>query len=147
MSLLDKITTDMKEAMKAKEAEALSTLRMLKSAVKNAQIDHKGDWTDDETMKVISSQLKQLKDSMESFVEAKREEMVTKIKAEIDLLESYLPEQMSDEDLETAVKEAISEIGATTKEEMGKVMGAAMGKVKGLADGTRVKAMVDKLLS
>lgn len=146
MSLLEQISNDVKAAMKAKEPETLSTLRMLQSSMKNKKIELGKDLEEQDVISVVKKEVKALKDSVTSFVEGAREDLAEKAKAEIAILEKYLPEEMDDASLEEIVKGAIAEIGATTKAEMGKVMGAAMGKVAGAADGSRVKAMVEKLL-
>lgn len=146
MILLEQITNDMKAAMKAKDSAALSTLRMLKSAIKNKQIDTPQEMTEEEVQAVVKSQVKQLKDSIASFQEGGREEMAEGAKAEVAILEKYLPAQMEDDALESVVKQVIEETGATSKADMGKVMGAAMKAVAGGADGNRVKAIVAKLL-
>lgn len=146
MSLLEQITTDMKEAMKAKNEVQLSTLRMLKSAIKNKQIDAPADLTDEDVLAVVKSQIKQLRDSLESFTSAGREDLASGVTAELAILEAYMPAQMSDEELEGHIKAAIEEVGATSKADMGKAMGAAMKRVGSGADGTRVKDLVAKLL-
>ena len=147
MSLSDKITSDMKEAMKAKNNATLSTLRLLRSAIKNKQIDLGHELSDEEVQAVVKSQAKQLKDAIESFSAGDREDLADKARSEVKILETYLPEEMSDEELEKIVKQTIEESGATSKADMGKVMGAAMKAVKGQADGNRVKEMVMKGLS
>lgn len=136
----------MKLAMKAKDSATLSTLRLLLSAIKNKQIDLQHDLSDAEVQDVIKSQVKQLKDSIESFASGGREDMAASSQAEVDLLEKYLPAKMNDEALEVIVKEAVEASGATGKADMGRAMGAAMKAVDGRADGNRVKAIVGSLL-
>lgn len=147
MTLLEQITFDMKEAMKAKDEAKLSTLRMLKSALKNKQIDLMHELSDEEVLSVIKTQMKQLKDSLESFSGAGREDLAVPTQKELVVLEAYMPAQMSEEELEAVVKAAVEESGVTSKEDMGKAMGVAMKKVAGRADGSRVKEMVGKLLA
>ncbi len=147
MSLSEQITTDMKEAMKAKDNATLSTLRLLRSAIKNKEIDVQHELSDTETLDVVKSQSKQMKDSVEAYVSGGREDLAIPARAEIETLKKYLPAEMSDEELEEIVKKTIEESGATSKAEMGKVMGAAMKAVAGKADGNRVKQMVEKGLS
>ncbi len=147
MTLLEQITNDMKEAMKAKDEAKLSTLRMLKSALKNKQIDKRNDLTDEDVLSVIKTQIKQLKDSLESFTQAARDDLAQAAKNELAILETYMPAQMGDEELETLVKETLAEIGAQTKSDMGKAMGAVMKKVGSQADGNRVKEIVGNLLA
>jgi len=146
MSLSEQITSDMKEAMKAKNSATLSTLRLLRSAIKNKAIDLRHDLSDDEVQAVVKSQVKQLKDSIESFKEGGRDEMVQDLQVELEVLSAYLPEEMGDEELESVVKGAVEASGASSKAEMGMAMGAAMKAVAGRADGNRVKTIVMKLL-
>lgn len=146
MSLQEQITADMKAAMKAKDSATLSTLRMLRSAIKNKQIDAPEELTDADVQAIIKSSVKQLKDSAASFQEAGRDEMAADSLAEIEILKKYLPEELSDEALEQIVIDTIAQTGATSKADMGKVMGAAMAAAKGAADGNRVKNFVMKHL-
>ena len=143
---MEQITQATKDAMKNKDSATLSTLRMLRSAIKNKEIDAQKELSEEDVLAVIKSQVKQLKDSLTSFEQAGRNDLAEPVKAEIAVLEKYLPAQMSDEDLEKKVQEAIGHVGATSKADMGKVMGAAMKAVAGQADGGRVKATVEKLL-
>ncbi len=147
MSLADQITADMKEAMKAKDSVTLSTLRMLHSAMKNKQIDLRRELTEEDVTSTIKSQVKQLKDSLQSFTDAGREDLAEGVKAELVILEKYLPEELTDEQITEKVKEVIEQTGATSKADMGKVMGASMKAVAGQADGGRVKAIVEQLLA
>lgn len=146
MSLIEQITADMKTAMKAKDNATLSTLRLLRSAIKNKQIDAKDELSEDDVMAVVKTSAKQLKDSITAFTDAGRDDLAEPTKVELAVLEKYLPVQMSDEELEGVVKEAVEASGASSKAEMGMVMGAAMKAVAGRADGSRVKEMVAKLL-
>lgn len=146
MSLIETLKQDMKSAMKAKNNATLSTLRLLLSAIKNKQIDAQGELSDEDVQAVIRSQVKQLKDSIESFRSAGRDEMVESAEAEVSILEAYLPAQMSDEDLEKIVAQVIQTTGAESKADMGRVMGGVMKEVAGRADGGRVKDMVTRLL-
>ncbi|PJA45021.1 hypothetical protein CO174_05435 [Candidatus Uhrbacteria bacterium CG_4_9_14_3_um_filter_50_9] len=146
MTLAEQITQDMKEAMKAKEHATLSTLRLLRSAIKNKQIDVQHELSDEETLAVVKSQAKQLQDSLQSFVDAGRTEMAEGVQVELKVLEGYLPSQMSDEALRAVIEKTIRDVGATSKADMGKVMGASMNAVGGGADGNRVKAIVQELL-
>jgi uncharacterized protein YqeY len=146
MSLNQKIADDMKEAMKAQDATRLSTLRMLKSSLKNKQIDLQHDLTDDEVMTVVKTQIKQLKDSVSEFEKAGRGDLAEPAKGEIALLEVYLPAQLDDASVEAKVRAALTEAGISSKADAGRAMGVAMKAVAGLADGTRVKAAVEKIL-
>jgi len=133
--------------MKAKDSATLSTLRLLLSALKNKQIDVQHDLSDAEVQDVVKSQVKQLKDSIETFTQGGRDDMAQSAQVEVEILEKYLPEQMGDEELETIVRSAIEQSGAQSKADMGKAMGAAMQAVAGRADGSRVKEIVGTLLS
>mgnify|MGYP001566460320 CR=1 FL=1 len=147
MSLMEHISNDRVAAMKAGEAQTLSTLRLLSAALKNKKIELGKELEEGDVLSVVKKEVKAIEDSIVSFVAGAREDLVAKARAEVETLKKYLPEEMGDEKLETIVKEALAEIGAVTKTEMGKVMGRVMGKVAGAADGKRVKAMVEKLLS
>ncbi len=140
------LDTDIKEAMKAKNESALSTLRMAKSALKNKQIDTGKELTDDEAQAVLRTMVKQYKDALADFTNAGRTDLATKQAGEIELLERYLPSAMPEGELEQLTKEVIAETGATSAKDMGKVMGAVIKKAAGRADGNSVRAIVQKLL-
>jgi uncharacterized protein YqeY len=149
MSLFKDIETQLIQAMRDKNAERLSVLRMLKSSVKNAAIEKGGaDYapTDPEVVAVVRKEIKKRQDSVESFQSAGRGEMAEKEKREIIVLESYLPAGLSEAELEKLVKEAIAEVGATGKAQMGAVMKAAQARAAGRADGKALSALVQKLL-
>ena len=146
MSLAEQLSQDMKVSMKAKDSATLSTLRLLLSALKNKMIDVQHELSDAEVQEVIKMQVKQLKDSIISFEQGSRPEMVASAEVEIGVLEKYLPAQISDEVLQAIVVKAIAESGATSKADMGKVMGIAVKAAAGGADGTRVKNIVMQLL-
>lgn len=146
MPLLDQIVSDMKDAMRAKDESKLSTLRMLKSALKNKEIDLMHPLTEIEVLDVVKVQAKQLKEAMDQFEKGGRADLAASNAHELSFLKAYLPAEMSDEDLEVVVKEAISQSGATSKADMGKAMGFVMKAVAGRADGSRVKALVEKIL-
>lgn len=145
--LTEQIGNDLKEAMKAQDAGRLSTLRMLKSALKNKEIDLMHPLTDEEAMGIIKSQVKQLKEVQETEEKVGRTEESDRAKQEIALLEKYLPAQMGDDELMQIVKDAVASSGATSKADTGKAMGAAMKAVAGRADGTRVKSIVETILA
>ena len=146
MTLSEQIGEDMKNAMRAKEEAELSTLRLLRSALKNKQIDIGHELSDAEVQDVVRVQVKQLKDSLTTFEAGGRADVVDSVKAELQILAAYLPAEMSDEELSAIVKQAVTDSGATQKSEMGKAMGFVMKAVAGRADGTRVKSLVDSLL-
>jgi len=147
MTLQETIQQDIITAMKAKDADRLSTLRNLSAAIKNEIIDHKGDFTDTDVEKIVARQIKQLKDAITDFSAGGREDLVEQNEREIGVIEVYLPVQMSDDELGQIVADTIAETGMSTKADMGKLMGAVMAKVQGKADGNRVKdAVAGKLV-
>jgi uncharacterized protein YqeY len=146
MSLIEQINKDYIDALKSKEAEKVSVLRMLKSAIGNAKIQLQKDLTDDDIVKVVQSQIKQRKDSIATYEAGNRAELADKEKDEIEVLSAYMPEQLSDEELTLIVKSAINETGATSAADMGKVMGKVMPQVAGRADGGQISAKVKELL-
>ena len=146
MGLLAQLTEDMKTAMKAKDKETLSVIRMVKSALSNEQIKLGHDLTADDEMTVLSREMKQRVEELTSYQEANREDLAEGIQQQIAVLNKYRPKQLSESEVEEIVKATISEVGATSKADMGKVMGALMPKVKGKADGKLVSQKVQSLL-
>ncbi|WP_078379648.1 GatB/YqeY domain-containing protein [Sutcliffiella halmapala] len=147
MSLLERLNTDIKQAMKDKDKEKLSVLRMVKSAIQNESIKHGRDLTEEEELTVLSRELKQRKDSLHEFDKAGREDLVHKLQGELTIVEHYMPEQLSEEEVSAIVQQTIADVNATSKADMGKVMGALMPKVKGKADGSLVNKLVQQHLS
>jgi uncharacterized protein YqeY len=150
MSLQKRIDGDLKEAMRAKDAPRLSVLRMLKAALKNASIEKvgaDGELEDSDAVAVIRKQVKQRHDSIESFEKGGRSELAEKEKAEIAVLNSYLPQPMSAEELQPLVAETIAELGATSRAQMGAVMKALQPKISGRADGKTLSAEVQRQLA
>lgn len=147
MSLLEQLDQDMKSALKNKEKAKLSTIRMLRASIKKVEIDKKHQLSDDEVLEVIAREIKQRRDSLSEYEKAGREDLAQKEREEIEILESYLPEQLSEEELRALVRQVIQEVGASSKADMGKVMGAIMPKVKGRADGRLVNRLVQEALS
>lgn len=150
MALTEKIDSDIKDAMKAKDSVRLGALRMLKSSLKYAVIE-KGSGAeagldDADVISVIRKRIKQCQDAVDGFVKGGRAEQAEKEKAEIALLESYLPSALSADELAALVRAAIAETGATGKAQMGAVMKAVMAKAAGRADGKSVNAEVQKQL-
>lgn len=150
MSLTAKIDQDIKEAMKARDAGRLGALRMLKSSLKYAVIEKgagsESDLADTDVVAVIRKRVKQCQDAVDGFVKGGRPEQADKEKAEIALLETYLPAGLSAEELASLVREAIAETGATGKAQTGAVMKMVMAKAAGRADGKSVNAEVQKQL-
>src|ERR1051326_2594604 len=147
MSLKERIVKDMTAAMKSKEAARLSTLRMVKAALQNREIEKGEPLNDDETAKLLQSLVKQRRDSVEQYERAGRAELADKERAEITVIEEYLPQAASREEIEQAVAEAIAETGATSLKEMGAAMKAAMARLAGRnADGRTVNEVVREKL-
>ena len=146
MSLQEQIQTDLVSAMKAKDAQKLSVLRMLSSAIKNEQINAGSDLDDSKVLAVVQRQVKQLRDAQKDFTAGERADLVEKTTQELAVLEIYMPAQLSDDALRTIVQDAITAVGASSPADMGKVMGAAMKQAAGQADGGRVRDMVQALL-
>jgi uncharacterized protein len=147
VSLNDRLTADMKVAMKNKEKNKLSVIRMVKSSIQNESIKLGHDLTEEEELTVLTREVKQRKDSLLEFEKAGRSDLVQNLDEELSILSVYLPKQLSEEEVEQIVQEVISETGASSKKEMGKVMGALMPRVKGKADGGLVNRLVQKNLS
>lgn len=147
MSLLERLNNDMKQAMKNKEKDKLSVIRMLKASLQNEELKLRHELTDDDELTVLSRELKQRKDSLEEFANADRTDLVDKVRIEIGFVEEYMPKQLSAEEISDIVKQTIEEVNATSKADMGRVMGALMPKVKGKADGALVNKLVQQLLS
>jgi len=149
MTLSERIDSDLKDAMRAREADKLDVLRMLKSALKYSAIEKsgaEGALDDAETVQVIRKQVKQRQDSIESFEKGGRPELAAKEKEELAILNAYLPKAMEGEELATAVREAISEVGATSRAQMGAVMKALQANLAGRADGKTLSQEVQRQL-
>lgn len=146
MSLMEQLTADMKEAMKQGEKERLSVIRLVRGAVRQAEIDGKKTLTDDEVVFVINKEVKMRRDSIEEFERGSRPDLVAKAQAEIAILMPYLPEQLSEDAVKTLAEAAVAEVGAQTAKDMGKVMGVLMPRVQGRANGKLVQEIVRSLL-
>jgi len=147
MSLQDRISRELKEAMLAKDAEKLSTLRLLKSALGYLQIEKKTDQLSDaEITSVVQKESKKRRDSIEQYRSGGRPELADKEARELAVLETFLPAPLSPDELEKLVRAAIQELGATTKKEMGPVVKAVQAKAAGRADGKAISSVVGKLL-
>jgi uncharacterized protein len=148
MSLKEKIISDLTDAMKAKDAGRVSTLRMVKANLMNRQIEKGGELTDEEVTKALQSLVKQRRDSIEQYEKAGRTELAAKESAEIAHIDAYLPKSAAPEEIEQAVAEAVAESGATSMKDMGSVMKAAMAKLQGMTvDGKMVSESVKAKLS
>lgn len=150
MTLLEKINKDLKQSMVDKNADVTSVLRMLISGLRNKEISlRKNDQvelSDEQTLAVLQSEIKKRKDSIEAYLAGARNDLAEKEKAEIKILEIYLPKQLEQDELENIVKNIISKINGASAKDFGRVMGAAMADVKGRADGNAVGEIVKKLL-
>ena len=148
MSLVVQIDGELKKAMIAREADKVSVLRMLKSAVKYASLEKgaENEPTDADVIAVVRKESKKREDSIASFTQANRADLADKEKAELELLRAYLPAQMPEEKIEALVRDAIAETGATSKAQMGLVMKAAQAKAAGQVDGKTLSQVVQRLL-
>ncbi len=147
MSLEEKIENEIKAGMKSRDKIKISTLRMVKNDIVNLKLDHgKKKITDEEIIKILQRQVKQHKDSIEQFEKGKRQDLVDKEKKELGILLNYMPEQLSDKELEKIAGDALREAGISGKSAMGKVMKIVMEKVRGKADGKRVSMIVSRML-
>ena len=143
MSLVERLNSDMKQAMKNREKDKLSVIRMVKASLQNEGIKlGKQELSEDEELTVLSRELKQRKDSLQEFDKAGRQDLVEKLQSEIEIVGAYVPQQLSEDELNAIVTQAIAETNATSKADMGKVMSAVMPKVKGKADGSLVNKLV-----
>jgi uncharacterized protein YqeY len=149
MSLKERLTEDMKQAMKDKEAGKLrlSVIRMVRANIKNVEIDSKQELSDDEVLDVVSKEVKMRRDSMEEFKKGNRLDLVENLELEIEVLMKYLPEQLSETEVRTLVEQAVVEAKAVSPKDMGKVMAILMPKVKGRADGKLVNTIVREMLN
>jgi uncharacterized protein YqeY len=146
MGLREKIDADTKGALKSGAKDKVSTLRMLNAALKNKQIDKRGALTEEEVVETVRSLIKQRKDSIEQFAKGGRQDLVDKETAEVAVLQAYLPPQLSREELDAMVRDAIARTGAQGAKDMGKVMKALIPMVGGRADGRLVSELVKNAL-
>ena len=147
MSLLERLNEDMKHAMKNKEKEKLSVIRMIKAALQNEAIKLGKELSEEEEITVLSREVKQRKDSLHEFEKAGRTDLAEKINTELTYVKEYMPKQLTEDEIKEIVKEAIREVDASSKSDMGKVMAVVMPKVKGKADGSLVNKIVVSELS
>jgi hypothetical protein len=148
VTLLEKLNQDMKQAMKKKDKQTLGVIRMVKASLQNEAIKlGKEKLSEDEELTVLSREVKQRKDSLQEFKSAGREDLVEKTETELNILQEYMPKQLSNEELEMVVQSTIEEVEATSKKDIGKVMSAIMPKVKGKADGSQINQIVQKKLN
>ncbi|GAB2703372.1 GatB/YqeY domain-containing protein [Paenibacillus thermoaerophilus] len=147
MSLSERLNEDLKQAMKNQDKFKLSVIRMIRSAIKYVEIEKKKTLDDQEVLEILTREVKQRKDSLQEFQKAGRDDLVEPLQREIAVIGEYLPQQLSEDEIKAIVQETIQAVGASSKADMGKVMGALMPKVKGRADGKLVNQIVQQLLS
>lgn len=147
MGLAERLEADMKQAMKDKDKVRLSTIRMIRTAIKNAEIDQKKTLTEEDILAVLNRELKQRRDSLQAFQDAGRTDLVEQAQQEISVIQSYMPARMSEDEIREIALATIAETGASTKKDTGKVMAALMPKVQGRADGKLVNQIVQALLA
>ncbi|MCB9076846.1 MAG: GatB/YqeY domain-containing protein [Anaerolineaceae bacterium] len=147
MSIIDQINSDLKNAMKSGQKELVTTLRSLKSAVRYAEIDAGGELNDEATIGVLSKQAKQRRDSIAEFEKADRSDLVAQEMAELQVIETYLPAQLSEEEIRAKVQAVIAQLNVTDAKGMGQVMKQVMADLKGQVDGKTVNQIVRQLLS
>lgn len=145
MSLKDRLLEDMKVAMRDKDVISKNTIQMTRSAVLQVEKDNKVTLDDDGIIEILAKEVKKRKDSLPDYERAERQDLVDNIKAEIDVLLKYLPQQLTEEELEVIVKKAIHETGASSAKDLGKVMQAVMPIVKGRADGKMINQIAKKI--
>lgn len=146
MAIKDHLMDELKEAMKAKDTVLKSTITMLRSAIKQIEVDQRIELDDEGVIEIIAKQLKQKQAARDEFEKGGRQDLVDETLAEMEILKKYLPEQLSEEALREMVKEAIAETGASSQKEMGKVMALLTPKTKGRADGKMLSVLVKELL-
>lgn len=149
MSLKEKLTDDMKQAMRDKEGGKLrlSVIRMVRANIKNVEIDRKQELSDDEVLDVLAKEVKMRRDAVEEFNKGNRPDLVESLEQEIVILMNYLPEQLGEAEVRTLVESAVAETQAVSPKEIGKVMAVLMPKLKGRADGKLVNTIVREMLN
>ncbi len=147
MSIKERLQQDLKESLKKKDTIRLNTIRSIINAIKNKEIDLRKEVTEEEIYTILNSLAKQRRESIEQYEKGGRQDLVDQEKRELEIILEYLPEQLSEKEIEKIVKETIEEVGASSMKDLGKVMKAVMPKVKGRADGKKVNEIVRSLLS
>lgn len=147
MSLTSKIQADMRSAMRSKNADLVSTIRLLLAAIKQQEIDKREQLTDSEVLTIVEKLVKQRRESIQIYTEAGRNDLALKESAELEILTTYLPKQLSDEEVESIIQETLSSLDAREPKDMGKVMAALKTQLSGKADLSRVSTRVRELLS
>lgn len=146
MSLKEQLKEDLKEAMRAKDLMKRDSVRAINTMIKQIEVDERRELGDEEIIKLIQKGIKQREEAATQYKAARRDDLVETEEAQIAVFKEYLPKQLSDEELETGMRELIAEVGATSMKDIGKVMGNASKKFAGVADGKRINEMVKKIL-
>jgi len=147
MSIQTELSTAMKEAMRGKQSERLGVIRMLRSAIKNAEIEAKKELGDDEIISLLATQVKQRRDAAQTYRDGEREELAAKEEAEIAILQEFLPAALSSAELQEIIETAVTELGAASMQDMGKVMQQVSAATRGRAEGRVVSEMVKQRLA
>lgn len=147
MALKEKLAQDLKDAMREKDAIRKNVVQLVRSNILQIEKDNKLTLDDDGVLDVIAKQLKQRRDSLPDYEKSGREDLISQLKTEMTILMEYLPAQLSHEELEEIVKQAVAETGASSMKDMGRVMAAVMPKTKGRADGKEINSIVKNLLN
>ncbi len=143
----EKLNTDLKNAMRAKDNNRRDTVRLLLTAIKNAEIEKGGELSDQETMALLQKQAKQRRDSITAYEQGGRSDLVAAEQVELEIIESYLPQQMNDDEIRVIVRDVVAKAGVTDLKDIGKVMGPLMGQLRGKADGAAVQRIAREELS
>lgn len=146
MALEDTLKNDLKSAMKARESQRVSTIKLLLADMKNQQIAKQGPLTEEDELATLTRQAKQRREAIEQYAKGGRQDLVESESAELAIIETYLPKQLSADEVEAIIREIVAATGAASRRDMGKVMGQLMPKVKGRFPGKDVKALVEKVL-
>ena len=146
MPIFETISDDLNEALKCGDKNRVSILRMIKSAVKNREIEKKAPLDDDEVKAILKTFVKRAKESIEQFTNAGRTELVEKEKQELAVVQNYLPKQLSEEETKSMISDIVKELGSVGPQDMGKIMKAVMGKARGLVDGKLANKLLKKIL-
>lgn len=147
MALLARIKKDLDQALKKKDSLAVSVLRLLLAEIHNQEIEKQKELTDEDVLEVIRREVKKRKEAVEAYQKGNRKDLAEKEGTELKILNTYLPQQLSDEELKKIVASVVDEVGAKEPTDFGQVMGAAMGRVKGQADGAKVATLVKEKLA
>lgn len=146
MSLKEQLKNDMKDAMRNKQVVKRDTIRAINTMIKQIEVDERKELNDDDVIKLLQKAIKQREEAIEQYKAGNRSDLVEKEQGQIDVISEYMPKQLSDEELEAAVKDIIEEVGATSMKDMGKIMPVAKSNIGASADGKRINETVKKLL-